>query len=88
MRSRRSTFIKDLLELLDIRKIVNKTTILLILESSFDFSVALTEEHDAFLLTRLVVILLDHVEFLFHLFLKIFAILSSYFSNSYFVEML
>lgn len=87
MCSGRSTFIENLLELLHIGKIIDKTTILLIFKSSLDFSVALTEEHDTFLFAGLVVVLLDHIIFLFHLFLKIFAIFFTYFSNSYFIEM-
>lgn len=88
MCTRRSTFIKDLLELFHVGKIVNKAAILLIFESSLDFSVALSEEHDTFLFTRLVIILLDHIEFLLHLFFEIIGILSTYFSNSYFIEVI
>jgi len=63
---------------------INEAWILLILKSSLDFSVAISQEHNALLFTRLIIISFDLVEFLFHLLLEIVQEFIFVISNSYF----
>lgn len=81
-----SLLFENMFDLLNIVQEINKTWILLILKSSLNFSVAISQEHYTLLFTRLIIILFDLVKFLFHLFLEVVQEFVFVISNSYFCE--
>lgn len=63
---------KHVFELNDVLEEVHEARVVLVLEGPLDLGVVLPQEHNAFLLTALIVVLFDVVELLLHLLLQLF----------------
>lgn len=84
--SRWTSLFKHVLEVDNVLKIVHEPWVVLVLEGSLNFGVVLAQEHDTFLFTALVIILLDVIELLLHFILELFQKFVFYLSNSYLRE--